>query len=85
MKFIENAQEIDVDAVAHEGKLFIHAISEHVENAGVHSGGACYEFFTFSPLHSSPSPPCGRSSKANPPDHLPRCRTRTKVIPDSLT
>ena len=39
-KFIENAQEIDVDAVAHEGKLLIHAISEHVENAGVHSGDA---------------------------------------------
>ncbi|TDL23038.1 carbamoyl-phosphate synthase [Rickenella mellea] len=39
-KFIENAQEIDVDAVAHEGKLLIHAVSEHVENAGVHSGDA---------------------------------------------
>lgn len=39
-KFIENAQEIDVDAVAHEGKLIVHAISEHVENAGVHSGDA---------------------------------------------
>ncbi|KAG8917319.1 carbamoyl-phosphate synthase (glutamine-hydrolyzing) cpa2 [Tulasnella sp. 417] len=39
-KFIDNAQEIDVDAVAHEGKLLLHAISEHVENAGVHSGDA---------------------------------------------
>lgn len=39
-KFIEDAQEIDVDAVAHEGKLLIHAVSEHVENAGVHSGDA---------------------------------------------
>ena len=39
-KFIENAQEIDVDAVAHQGRLLIHAISEHVENAGVHSGDA---------------------------------------------
>ncbi|KAH8087839.1 carbamoyl-phosphate synthase [Cristinia sonorae] len=39
-KFIDNAQEIDVDAVAHEGKLLIHAISEHVEHAGVHSGDA---------------------------------------------
>jgi carbamoyl-phosphate synthase large subunit len=39
-KFIEGAQEIDVDAVAHEGKLLIHAVSEHVENAGVHSGDA---------------------------------------------
>ena len=39
-KFISGAEEIDVDAVAHNGKLLIHAISEHVENAGVHSGDA---------------------------------------------
>lgn len=39
-KFIDNAQEIDVDAVAHNGKLLVHAVSEHVENAGVHSGDA---------------------------------------------
>jgi carbamoyl-phosphate synthase large subunit len=39
-QFIDNAQEIDVDAVAHEGKLLVHAVSEHVENAGVHSGDA---------------------------------------------
>ncbi|PPQ75070.1 hypothetical protein CVT26_011813 [Gymnopilus dilepis] len=39
-KFIDGAQEIDVDAVAHEGKLIVHAVSEHVENAGVHSGDA---------------------------------------------
>ena len=39
-KFIEGAQEIDVDAVASEGKLILHAVSEHVEAAGVHSGDA---------------------------------------------
>lgn len=39
-KFIEGAQEIDVDAVASDGKLILHAISEHVEAAGVHSGDA---------------------------------------------
>ncbi|KAI0918966.1 hypothetical protein AcV5_002007 [Taiwanofungus camphoratus] len=39
-KFISDAQEIDVDAVAHKGQLLLHAISEHVENAGVHSGDA---------------------------------------------
>lgn len=39
-KFIDDAQEIDVDAVAHQGKLIVHAVSEHVENAGVHSGDA---------------------------------------------
>jgi carbamoyl-phosphate synthase large subunit len=39
-KFIEGAQEIDVDAVGSGGKLILHAVSEHVENAGVHSGDA---------------------------------------------
>ncbi len=39
-KFITDAREIEVDAVASEGKLYCYAISEHVENAGVHSGDA---------------------------------------------
>lgn len=39
-KFIDGAEEIDVDAVAHNGQLLVHAISEHIENAGVHSGDA---------------------------------------------
>ncbi|TVY49302.1 Carbamoyl-phosphate synthase arginine-specific large chain [Lachnellula occidentalis] len=39
-KFIEGAEEIDVDAVGSNGKLIIHAVSEHVEQAGVHSGDA---------------------------------------------
>ena len=39
-KFIENAREIDVDAVAQDGRILLHAVSEHVENAGVHSGDA---------------------------------------------
>ena len=39
-KFIENAKEIDVDAVARDGELVMWAVSEHVENAGVHSGDA---------------------------------------------
>jgi len=39
-KFIENAKEIELDGVARKGELFIYAICEHVENAGVHSGDA---------------------------------------------
>ncbi|MBM4177072.1 MAG: carbamoyl-phosphate synthase large subunit, partial [Ignavibacteria bacterium] len=39
-KFITNAREIEVDAVANKGELFCYAICEHVENAGVHSGDA---------------------------------------------
>jgi len=39
-KYIVNAKEIDVDAVARDGELLLWAVSEHVENAGVHSGDA---------------------------------------------
>ncbi|CEF65096.1 CAD protein [Strongyloides ratti] len=39
-KFINEAKEIDVDGVAMDGKLIAMAVSEHVENAGIHSGDA---------------------------------------------
>ncbi|KAJ8663902.1 protein URA2 [Lichtheimia ornata] len=39
-KYIEDAKEIEMDAVAINGKMVMHVISEHVENAGVHSGDA---------------------------------------------
>uniref|UniRef100_A0A7S2GJZ2 Carbamoyl phosphate synthase arginine-specific large chain n=1 Tax=Haptolina brevifila TaxID=156173 RepID=A0A7S2GJZ2_9EUKA len=39
-KFIEGGREIDVDAVAQNGRVIVHTVSEHVENAGVHSGDA---------------------------------------------
>jgi len=39
-KFHENSKEIEFDAVAHRGQILAYAISEHVENAGVHSGDA---------------------------------------------
>ncbi len=39
-KFVEGAKEIEVDGVGQDGELLIYAISEHVENAGVHSGDA---------------------------------------------
>lgn len=39
-KFVEGAGEIDIDGVAYDGKVLVHAVSEHVENAGVHSGDA---------------------------------------------
>lgn len=39
-KFIEEAKEIEVDAIAEKGELVMHVVSEHVENAGVHSGDA---------------------------------------------
>ncbi len=39
-KFIIDAKEIEIDAVAQNGEIIIYAISEHIENAGVHSGDA---------------------------------------------
>jgi carbamoyl-phosphate synthase large subunit len=39
-KFEQGAKEIEFDGVAQNGTLLIYAISEHVENAGVHSGDA---------------------------------------------
>ncbi len=39
-KFINNAKEVEIDGVANKGQLLIYALSEHIENAGVHSGDA---------------------------------------------
>lgn len=39
-KFITDAKELEVDGVAKNGTIVIDAISEHIENAGVHSGDA---------------------------------------------
>ncbi len=43
-KFIEGAKEIEVDCVAEKGMVKAFAISEHIENAGVHSGDASIVF-----------------------------------------
>jgi carbamoyl-phosphate synthase large subunit len=39
-KFVKEAREIEVDAVAKNGDIIVYAVSEHIENAGVHSGDA---------------------------------------------
>ncbi|MBO5819848.1 MAG: carbamoyl-phosphate synthase (glutamine-hydrolyzing) large subunit [Bacteroidales bacterium] len=39
-KFLQNAKEIEFDAVADKGEVIEYAISEHIEFAGVHSGDA---------------------------------------------
>ena len=43
-QFMQNAKEIEFDAVAHDGEIVEYAISEHVEFAGVHSGDATLVF-----------------------------------------
>lgn len=39
-QFITEAKELEIDGVAKEGRIVIEAITEHIENAGVHSGDA---------------------------------------------
>lgn len=43
-EFIQNAKEIEIDAVADKGEIIAYAISEHIEFAGVHSGDATIVF-----------------------------------------
>jgi carbamoyl-phosphate synthase large subunit len=39
-KFESNARELEIDAVAQDGQVVLWSITEHIENAGVHSGDA---------------------------------------------
>lgn len=39
-RYVEGAKEVEMDAVARKGEIVASAVSEHVENAGVHSGDA---------------------------------------------
>lgn len=43
-QFLENAKEVEMDAVAKDGEIIAYAISEHIEYAGVHSGDATIQF-----------------------------------------
>ncbi len=43
-QFIENAKELEIDSIAQNGRVVIDSISEHIENAGVHSGDATLVF-----------------------------------------
>ncbi|HDD46062.1 MAG TPA: carbamoyl-phosphate synthase (glutamine-hydrolyzing) large subunit [Candidatus Aenigmarchaeota archaeon] len=47
-KFIEHAREVEVDGVCDGKNVFIGAVIEHIENAGVHSGDASMVIPTFS-------------------------------------
>jgi len=43
-EFIEQAKEIEIDAIANKGEVIAYALSEHIEFAGVHSGDATMVF-----------------------------------------
>jgi carbamoyl-phosphate synthase large subunit/carbamoyl-phosphate synthase small subunit len=37
-RYIEDAMEVDFDGVAYHGEILVHAICQHIESAGIHSG-----------------------------------------------
>lgn len=37
-RYIEDAMEVDFDGVALNGQILVHAVSQHIESAGIHSG-----------------------------------------------
>ncbi|MCI4351455.1 MAG: carbamoyl-phosphate synthase (glutamine-hydrolyzing) large subunit [Thermoplasmata archaeon] len=51
-KFIEDASEVELDAVSDGDQLLVGGILEHVERAGIHSGDA---IFCLPPRHTSPA------------------------------
>ncbi len=57
-EFIEEAKEIEIDAVAKDGEIISYALSEHIEFAGVHSGDATMVF----PPQKIYLKPCAASS-----------------------
>jgi carbamoyl-phosphate synthase large subunit len=68
-KFLENAIEVDVDAIAdHTGRVVIGGIMEHIEQAGIHSGDSA----------------CSLPSVSLPPAILEKIRTWTIQLAKAL-
>jgi carbamoyl-phosphate synthase large subunit len=68
-KFLENAIEVDVDAIAdHTGQVVIGGIMEHIEQAGIHSGDSA----------------CSLPSVSLPPAILEKIRTWTIQLAKAL-
>jgi carbamoyl-phosphate synthase large subunit len=68
-KFLENAIEVDVDAIAdHTGKVVIGGIMEHIEQAGIHSGDSA----------------CSLPTISLPPPVLDKIRTWTVQLAQAL-
>jgi carbamoyl-phosphate synthase large subunit len=69
-KFLENAIEVDVDAIAdHTGRVVIGGIMEHIEQAGIHSGDSA----------------CALPSISLPPAVLDKIRTWTVELARALS
>ncbi len=66
-RFLEDATEVDVDAIRdHLGMVVIGAVMEHVEEAGVHSGGQR--------LHHPATAPLGGRGGTDRRAHEVHCR-----------
>ncbi|KAL2913075.1 carbamoyl-phosphate synthase (glutamine-hydrolyzing) cpa2 [Polyrhizophydium stewartii] len=76
-KFIQGAQEIDVDAVASNGELLVHAVSQHIENAGVHSGDAT---LVLPPIYEHEQAHAGKDSAIGVRGLTPAIVADTKAI-----
>jgi hypothetical protein len=79
-KFLENAIEVDVDAIAdHTGQVVIGGIMEHIEQAGIHSGDSACSLPTMT-LRSGPGhdprldEKAGQAPQRQRPDEYPVCR-----------
>ncbi|MBW4600277.1 MAG: carbamoyl-phosphate synthase large subunit [Calothrix sp. FI2-JRJ7] len=69
-KFLENAIEVDVDAIAdHTGRVVIGGIMEHIEQAGIHSGDSA----------------CALPSISLPPAVLDKIRTWTVELARAIS
>ncbi len=62
-RFLEDATEVDVDAIADGEQVIVAGIMEHIEEAGVHSGDSACAI----PPYSLPGPVVA----GNPRGHLP--------------
>ncbi|MCI4368441.1 MAG: carbamoyl-phosphate synthase (glutamine-hydrolyzing) large subunit [Thermoplasmata archaeon] len=60
-KFVEGADEVELDAISDGKKVLVAGIVEHVERAGVHSGDA---IFCLPPRHTSPEVQAGLQDAA---------------------
>jgi carbamoyl-phosphate synthase large subunit len=67
-KFLEDAVEIDVDAISDGSNTIIGGIMEHIEEAGIHSGDSA----------------CVLPPQSLPPDALDRIKQSAKVIAGEL-
>ena len=51
-KFIDNAMEVDIDAISDGKEVYVAGIMQHIEEAGIHSGAVSYTHLTLPTIYS---------------------------------